>query len=67
MSGDITTQELIDLTHELDRMSDMLIANAPPGHVDFLSKKGAASWAANLSNRVRAWIRDRAKGGQDVD
>ena len=40
---------LKDLQNGLEVLSRKLIAQVPPGHVEYVSKKDASEWAQNLS------------------
>ena len=48
------TPLLVDIARQLDSMAERLLAKVPPGHVDYISKAGAAEWAQTLAKELRA-------------
>jgi len=47
----------------LDCMAHKLSVQAPPGHVDYLNKAGAAKWAQTLCGECTAAIARAERGG----
>lgn len=53
IDGDVTINvpaaTIPDIAKQLETLAERLLANVPPGHVDYISKHDAGAWAKILA------------------